>query len=163
VHHREWRASRLLLRESYKRKINGSLRDITCTFLESFSSKLSMRLEIVPARSLAPKKTFARHFARFAVLVLLFSVAGLSTRAKTSLYHSNHTSTHYLSIASKMKASQSSAALEQPAARVVPSRSLLEFPDLCVVIADADCPGPLPTGLFLSLQLRSPPLHNSLS
>jgi hypothetical protein len=120
-----------------------------------------MSLEIVPAKSPAPKKTFARHLARFAVLVLLFSVAGLSTRAKTSLYHSNHTSSHYLSIASKTKASQSVAAPEQPAVRVVSARPLFEFPELRVVIAEADCPGPSPVGFFVSLQLRSPPLHNS--
>jgi hypothetical protein len=122
-----------------------------------------MNSDKMPAEPLVSKRTSARLITRFVVFVLLFSVAGLSTRAKTSLYYANHNSAHYLSIASKMKSGQSVPALEQPAIQPVSAPLRAGLPEALPVAENLTNPKPALPGLFVSLQLRSPPLLNSLS
>jgi len=117
-----------------------------------------MNRDKMPAKTLVSKRTSARYVTRFVVFVLLFSVAGLSTRAKTSLYYPNQNSAHYLSIASKMlKSSQSVATLEQPAIQPVSAPLPPRLPEARPVAEDLTSPKPALLRLFISLQLRSPP------
>lgn len=151
----------MLRRESYIRNINRSFELESPRFLERLVSTCHaalMNRDKMPAKTLVSKRTSARYVTRFVVFVLLFSVAGLSTRAKTSLYYPNQNSAHYLSIASKMlKSSQSVATLEQPAIQPVSAPLPPRLPEARPVAEDLTSPKPALLRLFISLQLRSPP------
>jgi hypothetical protein len=64
-------------------------------------------------------------FSHLAILLLLFSVAGLSTVAKNSVYYQNSGSIRYVSIASKMNVAHAPVAVDRtplrPTLTLVPS------------------------------------------
>jgi hypothetical protein len=96
---------------------------------------------------------------RCLIFVLLVAVASLSTRAKNSVYTPRHDSVHYLSIASKMKSTQSAPALEQAPLRIVVGPRLDVLPEFQSDIPENRDPEAAPLALFSSLLLRSPPLQ----
>jgi hypothetical protein len=95
------------------------------------------------------------------VVLLLFAVAVLSTLAKNSQYFPQSNPTHYVNIASKMKASPSPAVLKReplcPIAKVVPPQ--LPGPRNHGV-EEISLPSPS-IGVTVSIQHRSPPSSRS--
>jgi hypothetical protein len=94
---------------------------------------------------------------RCLVFILLFAVAGLSTRAKNSVYAPRHDSVHYLSIASKMKSTQSAPALEQAPLRTFVGPQFEVLPEFRSDVPENRAPEAAPPAFLSSLQLRSPP------
>jgi hypothetical protein len=104
---------------------------------------------------------FRKPAIRIAVVLLLFSVAGLATLAKNAQYLPKSNSARYITCATKMKAAQSALEADQkplrPVARVIPVRpahrpSRLDEPE---------APPIQLIGLTISLRHRSPPLFAS--
>jgi hypothetical protein len=92
------------------------------------------------------------------MVLLLFAVAGLSTLAKNSQYFPKSNPTHYVNIATKMKAAPSRVVVQRerlsPVAKVPPPKS--EALNRHAVKEEADLPFPA-VGITVSIQHRSPP------
>jgi|SRR5580658_9646308 hypothetical protein len=92
------------------------------------------------------------------IVVLLFAVAGLTTVAKTGQYFPKSNPTHYVNIATKMKAAPSCVVVRRdrlsPIAKVLPPKS--EGAYIKAVKEEADLPFPS-VGVTISIQHRSPP------
>ena len=112
----------------------------------------------------APHATaFGRTLIRCLVFFLLIAVAGLSTRAKNSLYSPRHDSVHYLSIASKMKSNQPPPALEQAPLRIFAGPQFDVLPELRSDVPVIRDPKASPLALLSFPQLRSPPSRLGLT
>jgi len=114
-----------------------------------------------------PHEPVARHaeqingkriWLRAGVLVLLLTVAGLSTLAKNSQYYSHRTETRFVNIASKMKVAKSPVVFEraplQPVCRLVPPPPEYTEP----VRIEPPMPAIQPIGLLVSPLRRPPPV-----
>jgi len=103
-------------------------------------------------------KLLKRGLVNASIVVLLFGVAGLSTLAKNSQYFPSSNPTHYVNIASKMKAAPNPVVLRpdrlSPVAKVVPPKP--ELRNKRAVKEEADLPS-LAVGVTVSIQHRSPP------
>jgi hypothetical protein len=92
------------------------------------------------------------------VLILLFAVAALSTLAKNSQYFPKSNPTHYVNIATKMKAAPSRVVVQRerlsPVAKVFPPKA--EILNRHATKEEADLPFPS-VGITVSVQHRSPP------
>jgi len=115
----------------------------------------------------SPHELVARHaekingkriWLRAGVLVLLLTVAGLSTLAKNSQYYSHRTETRFVNIASKMKVAKSPLVFErvplQPVCRLVPPPPEYTEP----VRIEPPMPAIQPIGLLVSPLRRPPPV-----
>jgi hypothetical protein len=95
------------------------------------------------------------------VVLLLFAVAGLSTLAKNSQYFPKSNPTHYVNIASKMKAAPPPAVLERaplyPIAKVVTPQP---YAPRNHGVEEISLPSPS-IGVTVSTQHRSPPSSRS--
>ena len=99
-----------------------------------------------------------RSLLNVAIVALLFAVAGLSTLAKNSQYFPKSNPTHYVNIATKMKAAPSRVVVQRerlsPVAKVLPPKSEV----LNRYAAKEEANLPLPSvGVTVSVQHRSPP------
>jgi hypothetical protein len=92
------------------------------------------------------------------IVLLLFAVAGLSTLAKNSQYFPKSNPTHYVNIATKMKAAPSRVVVQRerlsPVAKVLPPKS--EVSNRYTAKEEANLPLPS-VGVTVSIQHRSPP------
>src|ERR1700722_2409754 len=99
-----------------------------------------------------------RSLLNVSIVVLLFAVAGLSTLAKNSQYFPKSNPTHYVNIATKMKAAPSRVVVQRerlsPIAKVPPPKS--DVLNRYAVKEEADLPFPS-VGVTVSIQHRSPP------
>jgi hypothetical protein len=104
---------------------------------------------------------FRKPAIRIAVVLLLFSVAGLATLAKNAQYLPKSNSVRYISCATKMKAAQSALEVDQEplrlVARVIPVRPAHRLSRL----DEPESPPIQLFGLTVSPQHRSPPLFAS--
>src|SRR5580704_11929490 len=92
------------------------------------------------------------------IVLMLFAVAGLSTLAKNSQYFPKSNPTHYVNIATKMKAAPSRVVVQRerlsPVAKLLPPKSEV----LNRYAAKEEANLPLPSvGVTVSVQHRSPP------
>lgn len=121
----------------------------------SILSRMSLQAgDAHPMRSRLVK----RSLLNVSIVVLLFAVAGLSTLAKNSQYFPKSNPTHYVNIATKMKAAPSRVAVQRerlsPVAKVLPPKSEV----LNRYAAKEEANLPLPSvGVTVSVQHRSPP------
>jgi hypothetical protein len=99
-----------------------------------------------------------RSLLNVSIILLLCAVAGLSTLAKNSQYFPKSNPTHYVNIATKMKAAPSRVVVQRerlsPVAKVLPPKSEV----LNRYAAKKEASLPLPSvGVTVSVQHRSPP------
>jgi hypothetical protein len=103
-------------------------------------------------------RSFKRGLSNATVLLMLFAVAGLSTLAKNSQYFPKSNPTHYVNIASKMKAAPSRVIVQRdrtsPVASVVLPKPFV--PKKYTAEEEADLPS-TSVGVTVSVRHRSPP------
>jgi hypothetical protein len=94
---------------------------------------------------------------RLTVILLLFTVAGLFTLAKTGQYYPTSNPAQHISVSIKMNVVHSSLeAAEEPLQPVI--RFLLSQPPVGPRLIQSDEPSPVvPVGVTVSMQHRSPP------
>ncbi|MGH9747778.1 MAG: hypothetical protein ACRD59_16915 [Candidatus Acidiferrales bacterium] len=108
------------------------------------------------------RKRYRLVLIRFAVVMLLASLAGFATLAKNTQYLPKSNPARFLSIASKMKADCSSIDVEPPLpqARIMAgSAALPAQPELFVrLFQEQDSRFVEPIGIFVSSRHRAPPV-----
>lgn len=116
-----------------------------------------MTTEVTNIGSRQQNMVRASFLAKTAIVVLLFSVAGLATLAKNGQYYPQSNPVHQVSVTIKMNLAHSPVHITgcelQRAATIVPTR----LPMQVLRVASVPAPLVLRIGLTVSMQHRSPP------